>query len=384
MAAEYAQLAYGKDSGTQPLDNASQDRQSSDRLGREGILAGLRKTPVYFANVEKIPIVGNFTSRSHGFAIIGDPGKGARSGAVYYGVSGDGKRGGVDVDAAFVRGSNKGFAQKCGGQAQAVVERLLGQAYPSREAFGRAYVDARKDADPNVGRETLLRELKELSFLVPKEKWELWPLEPNGRSERKPNLQERDVRTFEQIGKNEGLSAEEIRGALELATASGGAAHFNKISLRPMLDADAVSLIEAKRQQVLARLYVDQTHGRDGSGFPPDKLEKEPAKASDQQSVAARVPTYQRFPPFESDLVGNCNTGAATLLSQSGASNASGPRPASNVAFGYGHRSRAWRPVKDEGTAASEVPRNDYADASRAVEALLTQRQAAKSSKKDE
>jgi hypothetical protein len=106
---------------------------------------------------------GNFTSRSHGFAIIGDPGKGARSGAVYYGVSGDGKRGGVQVDTAFIRGSKKGFAQKFGGQAQAAVERLLGQAYPSREAFGRAYVDARKDADPSVVK--LTRENGHLFFL---------------------------------------------------------------------------------------------------------------------------------------------------------------------------------------------------------------------------
>jgi hypothetical protein len=289
----------------------------------------------------------------------------------------------VQVDTAFIRGSKKGFAQKFGGQAQAAVERLLGQAYPSREAFGRAYVDARKDADPSVGRETLLRELKELSFLVPKEKWELWPLEPNGHAEKNPNLHERDLRTFEEMGKSESLSAEEISRALELAAASGDAAHFNKISLRPMLDADAISLIEAKRQQVLARLYVDETHGRDGSGLPPDKLEKEPAKPSDQQSVATRAPTYQRFPPFESDLVGNCNTGAATLLSQSATSNASEPRPASNVAFGYGHRSRVWQPVTDEDAAASQAPRGDYADASRAVEALLIRRRVAESSKKD-
>ncbi|MFC0155169.1 hypothetical protein ACFFJ4_16580 [Xanthomonas dyei] len=67
MAAEYAQLAFGKDSGTQQtLNNASQDRQSSARPGREGILAGLRKTLIYFANVEKFPIVSNFTSRRHG------------------------------------------------------------------------------------------------------------------------------------------------------------------------------------------------------------------------------------------------------------------------------------------------------------------------------
>jgi hypothetical protein len=64
---------------------------------------------VYFVNrdetVDELP---NFVSpRIHGYAVIGEPGRGNKSGASYFGVSGNAKLASVQIDKTFMNAVNR-------------------------------------------------------------------------------------------------------------------------------------------------------------------------------------------------------------------------------------------------------------------------------------
>ncbi|WP_292933935.1 hypothetical protein [Noviherbaspirillum sp.] len=56
------------------------------------------------------------------------------------------------------------------------------------------------------------------------------------------------------------ISQEELR--------SGKSFEFQDINLRRLPNVDSVKLNDAKRHYILWRLYVDELHGRNGTGIP--------------------------------------------------------------------------------------------------------------------
>jgi hypothetical protein len=359
---------------------------------------GLRRVPTWLLSVDMVGVEG-WATRTHGFVVVGHPGKGARSGASYYSISSDEKRGGAFLDARFVEKLNERLAddkyafhervseaaKELGGkrylskealhdQVREAIRQLAGNSYLSREDFCSAYVQVRNQHDPGVPLENLVAEFKELAKLVPEERMELWIREPNGPKAPKPNLAERDLRTFEQLAEDE-HAREDFAKLSEEEKLSGNTIKLKTVNLRRVVAADPLALLEAKRQNLLQRLYVDELHRRDGSGWgnssEPESVFRalpehtgvkispflkmkwqqnlelvSPGPSLEERKAAAAklTPLYQRFPPMLGNT-GNCNSGAAELLRNAGLRKEDIRSPG-EYNWGLHHSYQSWQPVK--------------------------------------
>jgi hypothetical protein len=333
-----------------PMDSSPMGAAGSPRVSNDRTILRLRRTPVHFVNRdETMNELPNFISAIHGYAVIGDPGKGSKSGASYFGVSGDAKRAGVRIDKGFIKEVN---ARNVRGQhkydaaVRRTVQALAGTGFPTREAFQLAYRQARLAAEPGLDDAIISHEMKRLSFIVPQSSWEVWPLEPNGPQAERPNYPEEDVRHFEKLT---GRYRRAGKGRAADPSGDAGAPpvrKFDSVSLRKLPDVDALALIEAKREWLLHRSFVDEKLGRD------EGAEIDPATVSGEQSAAAKryVSTYQRTPPFVSPATANCNASTKALLLQAQAN--AHLLPASASAVGFSHRARVWTPVPVPAPAA--------------------------------
>jgi len=298
--------------------------------------AQLRPVPVYFVNRS----TGGLGIRSHGYVMAGDPGRGRNSGAVFYGVGGDPKRGGVDIDKDFVSEVKAkkffSFKHKFSSDIRSTVKGMRGQTFPTKEEFHEAYRDARTARNPSVSSKQVDKEVSELHKLAPKTKMEMWPKQPNGYQSDRPNTAEEDVRAFE--APRRFLSP-------------------SNVSLRRINNVRSIDLLEARQQFLLQQRYLDERHGRVGDGIPHSELRpSNPISRSEQRKqsihLAASTPTFQRVPPLRSDTVANCNAGAATLLQSAldrfpNVQQRGQAQNANIFGLGYQHRMRLWDPTRN-------------------------------------
>lgn len=294
--------------------------------------SALRKVPVYYVNWNN----KGYVLPTHGYVVAGDPDKGRRSGAVLYGVGGDPKRGPVLLDEhtlkrlnAKVRGTRE---YKLPEHVRTAVNSLSGESFASREDFCSAYSYARGEAgDPA----TIHEEMSSIYRLLSMSTMELWPKRTDDYRAARPASSERDIRAFENPPKD-------FRYQMTLKKISG---------------VNSIDLLEAKQQFNLHQLYQDELLGRIGTGVPSE-LFPPVADAGRRSSLAAATPRFQRLPPHASDKVGNCNTGAASLLQRAmdkyGAPNAPRATSASVFGLGSGHRIAIWDPLKPRGDAGEE------------------------------
>jgi hypothetical protein len=288
--------------------------------------------PVFFVN----RATGVLPSRSHGYVMVGDPGRGRNSGAVFYGVGGDPKRGGVDVDKSFQKKveSRSWFKHKYSSEIRSTISGMRGTSYSTKEEFHEAYRDAR-NARGGASSSQIDKEVSRLHRLVPKNKMEMWPKPPNGPLEAHPNTAEADVRAFENYRPTRG---------------------FNPVALRPVPNVRSIDLLEQRQQFSLHQRYLDEQHGRVGDGLPHPRL-RPPEQREGQRlrsaNLAASTPTFQRLPPLRSETVANCNAGAASLLQSAmdrfpNEQQRGQVQNASILGLGYQHRMRMWDPVRNQ------------------------------------
>lgn len=290
--------------------------------------AALRKIPVYYVNRN----TRGYVLPTHGYVVAGDPGKGRKSGAVLYGVGGDPKRGPVTLDDRLMKRLNaktgRTGAYKLPEHVRAAIADLSGKSFASREDFYSAYSHARGEGvDPS----TVHEEMASVYRLLPIWTMELWPKRTDDYRVAKPAAPERDIRAFEHLPKDIG----------------------HKVVLKKVSGVESIDLLEAKRQFTLHQLYQDERLGRNGTGIPSEEHFPPTIDAESRRSLAASTPRFQRLPPHSTDKVGNCNTGAASLLQramdQHDAPGAKRPRratAASVFGLGSGHRIAIWDPLK--------------------------------------
>jgi hypothetical protein len=294
--------------------------------------APLRPVPVFFVN----RATGTLPIRSHGYVMAGDPGRGRNSGAVFYGVGGDPKRGGVDVDKSFQKKveSRSWFKHKFSSDIRSTVSGMRGASYSTKEEFHEAYRDARGTRGA-ASSSQIDKEVSRLHRLVPKDKMEMWPKPPNGPRDAHPNTAEADVRAFENFRPTRG---------------------FNRVALQPVPNVRSIDLLEQRQQFSLQQRYLDEQHGRVGDGLPHAEL-RPPQQREGQRlrsaNLAASTPTFQRLPPLRSATVANCNAGAASLLQSAmdrfpNVEERGRVQNASIFGLGYGHRMRMWDPVRNQ------------------------------------
>lgn len=296
-------------------------------------IESLRKVPVHYVNRN----TRGYAIPTHGYVVAGDPGKGRKSGAVLYGVGGDPLRGPVVLDESAMKRllSKMGQAgdQRYPEHVRQVLAQLAGERFASREDFYTAYRLARGET---VDPADIHKEVTSIYRLLPMHTMELWPKKSGDFRVEKPPAPERDLRAFENPPK-----------------AFGRKAYFKEIT-----GAGSLDLMHARQQFLLHQLYQDELMGRDGSGVPSG--EQPPIADTDRRhALSASTPRFQRLPPHASDKVGNCNTGAASLLqramdSHNDAAGRSTPSQASAASiFGLGsaHRISLWDPLN--------TPRND-------------------------
>ncbi|WP_024690709.1 HopW family type III effector protein [Pseudomonas tremae] len=248
----------------------------------------LSKVPVYYVNRN----TRGYVIPTHGYVVAGHPNRGRKSGAVLYGVGGDPKRGPVVLDEKLlgylVGRSDSKTSSKLAAPVRAAISALAGASFATREDFYDAYCAVRGDAvDPLE----LHNEISSIYRLLPLSSMEMWPKKAGDYRVARPAAPERDLRAFENLPKDIGRKAQ----------------------LKKVSNVDSIDLLEAKRQFTLHQLYQDEILGRDGTGvrsagFRP----KVDAQRRDQ--LVASTPKFQRLPPHTTDKVGNCNTGASSLL----------------------------------------------------------------------
>ncbi|MBF9264548.1 type III effector [Paracidovorax cattleyae] len=292
----------------------------------------LRPVPVHYLNRN----TDGYFLPTHGYVVAGDPGKGRKSGAVLYGVGGDSVRGPVLLDRPLLKhllsGMGKAGAARFPEAVRATVAQLAGRRFASREEFFNGYRSARGDAlDPAAVR----REVASICRLLPMDTMELWPKTTSDHRAPRPSAPEKDIRAFEHPP--EGFA--------------------RKVYMRRIEGVHHTDLQDARRQFLLHRLYQDEWMGRDGSGFPPESMQPR-ADSPQRHRLAEATPRFQRLPPHASGKVGNCNSGAASLL-QRAMDNHSRSTPgaragkaaaASIFGLGSGHRIDLWDPLKDART----------------------------------
>ncbi|HET9644469.1 MAG TPA: hypothetical protein VFP68_14220 [Burkholderiaceae bacterium] len=185
--------------------------------------------------------------------------------------------------------------------------------------------------------------------LLPMSTMELWPKRTDDYRVARPSASERDIRAFENLPKD-------IR---------------YKVTFKKISEVNSTDLLEAKQKFILHQLYQDELLGRNGTGVPSE-LFPPVADVDRQSAVAASTPKFQRLPPFASDRVGNCNTGAASLLQRAmdkyEASRRRRATSASVFGLGSGHRIALWDPLKlcdgvDEQAAGLQDPVADVGSA---------------------
>lgn len=292
----------------------------------------LRTVPVHYVNRN----THGYFLPTHGYVVAGDPGKGRKSGAVLYGVGGDPVRGPVLLDRPLLKhllsGMDKAGPARFPEAVRATIARLAGQRFASREDFFKGYRSARGDAvDPAAVRE----EVASIYRLLPMDTMELWPKTTHDYRAPRPPAPERDIRAFEHPP--EGFA--------------------RKVYMRRIEGVHHTDLQDARRQLLLHRLYQDEWMGRDGSGFPPESVQPR-ADSPQRHRLAEATPRFQRLPPHASGKVGNCNSGAASLLqramdnhSRSMPGARSGKAVAASIfGLGSGHRIDLWDPLKNART----------------------------------
>jgi hypothetical protein len=215
---------------------------------------------------------------------------------------------------------------------------------------------------------------------------EVWIREPNGFDAKKPNLAERDIRTFQNPwGADENSTAKKMfqRLSREEKT-SGNAIPAGSMSIRCIPKADILNLVEARQQELIERLYGDELHNRNGTLVPPtlfelpsfdiplknvhledyrtyreNKLDEAGARTDEMVNVnadklderlaifSANKQTYE-FAPEEGNEKGiNCNTGAKSILTDSGLSE-SDVMAATPFQVALHNEARTWHPVSSE------------------------------------
>ncbi|WP_198405340.1 hypothetical protein [Ralstonia solanacearum] len=322
VAASPSQLAaLPKDKERAPYSAVLDELQSTGRTA-------LRKIPVYYVNRN----TRGYVLPTHGYVVAGEPGKGRKSGAVLYGVGGDPTRGPVTLDDRLMKRLNartgRTGAYKLPEPIRAAIADLSGKSFASREDFYRAYSHARGEGvDPS----TVHEEMASVYRLLPIWTMELWPKRTGDYRVAKPAAPERDIRAFEHLPKDIG----------------------HKVVLKKISGVESIDLLEAKRQFMLHQLYQDERLGRNGTGIPSEEHFPPTIDAESRRSLAASTPRFQRLPPYTTDKVGNCNSGAASLLQramvQYHATGAKWPRratAASVFGLGSGHRIAIWDPLK--------------------------------------
>lgn len=333
----------------------------------QGLLR-LARTPVYLATVDKGTREG-VTSRSHGFAVVGHPGQGNRSGLAYYSISGDHTRGGVDVDEAFL-GRVAGRTPALEPAVQEAVRQLQGGAYLAKEHFHQAYACVRRERAPEGSAPSdvqIAGEVKALLMQIPEEKFELWLREPNGlktasgAENRKPNMAERDLRHMENLQGTDLFTGRAWSEMSAQEKQSGNTIHLQTASLRCLPGADPLKLLDAKRQNLLHRTYVDELLDRNGTMLPteaPASAASPEERTARAERAAAALPTYQLYPPYPANA-GNCNTGVAALLRAAGQAEADIKAP-SEFAFGLHKDLTPWDPLRgvpaSPPAASSQIP----------------------------
>ncbi|MCC5096854.1 hypothetical protein [Xanthomonas campestris] len=172
-------------------------------------------------------------------------------------------------------------------------------------------------------------EISSIYRLLPLSTMEMWPKKADDYRVAKPTAPERDLRAFEDFPKNIG----------------------RKVSLKKISEVDSIDLLEAKQQFTLHQLYQDELLGRNGTGVP-STLFKPRADTQIRDRLLASTPRFKRLPPHESE-VGNCNTGASSLLqravdkySEKNGSISKKVSAASIFGIGSGHRLAIWDPLK--------------------------------------
>ncbi len=287
----------------------------------------VHKVPVYYVNRN----TRGYAIPTHGYVVAGEPGKGRKSGATLYGVGGDPKRGPVPLDDALLKRLNGEVRGKesptLAEPVRAVVARLAGASFASREDFYAAYRGARGGA---VDAASLHQEISSVYRLLPITTMELWPKKAGDYRVEKPPAPERDLRAFENLPKD-------IR---------------YRVALKPIPQVNSVDLLEARQQFSLHQLYQDELMGRNGTGVPSE-LFPPVADAERRSALAAATLRFQRLPPHASDTVGNCNSGAASLLQRAvdrqRMPDRSAPAKvtaASVFGMGAGHRIKLWDPLQ--------------------------------------
>ncbi|UMT97692.1 type III effector [Paracidovorax citrulli] len=292
----------------------------------------LRTVPVHYVNRN----THGYFLPTHGYVVAGDPGKGRKSGAVLYGVGGDPVRGPVLLDRPLLKhllsSMDKAGPARFPAAVRATIAQLAGQRFASREDFFNGYRSVRGDAvDPAAIR----KEVASIYRLLPMNTMELWPKTTGDYRAPRPPAPERDIRAFE--SPPQGLA--------------------RKVYMRRIEGARQTDLQDARRQFLLHRLYQDELMGRDGSGFPPESVQPR-ADSPRRHRLVENTPRFQRLPPHASGKVGNCNSGAASLLQRAMDNHArstpgarAGKAAAASVfGLGSGHRIDLWDPLQDART----------------------------------
>lgn len=293
----------------------------------------LKSPPVFYVN----RVAEGFLAPTHGYVVVGNPDKGRKSGAVLYSIMGDPKRGPVAVTkkllAKIYLQTHSCTSRSDEQHIRKTLLALLGQHFPSREAFYLAYQRAR---GTNVDPEIVTKEVARIFRMLPSSSMELWPNRANGYANKKPNFAERDVRAFEAIPRD-------IRYSLKL---------------RQLHQLKSEDMLAATQQMKLHQLYLDEKLGRSGIGMP-DPESPPTADAVTQHALAHRTPRYQLAPPFGNHERGNCNSGTASLV-RAATHQSSEPattkfRAASIFAIGAHHTVSLWHPTHQKNTKRNQT-----------------------------
>ncbi|MCC8553310.1 type III effector [Xanthomonas hortorum] len=327
---EDGQVVDARHPGKFPLFPEGKEREAFDTVLKELKFRdadALRRVPVYYVNRN----TRGYVLPTHGYVVAGDPNRGRKSGAALYGVGADPKRGPVILDdkllVRLIGDVNTKAGCKLSEPVRAAISALAGESFASREEFYSAYCRVRGGAVDQLG---LHDEISSIYRLLPLSTMEMWPKKADDYRVAKPTAPERDLRAFEHFPKDIG----------------------RKVTLKKISHVDSIDLLEAKQQFTLHQLYQDELLGRNGTGVP-SLLYKPRADARIRDRLLASTPRFKRLPPHESDKVGNCNTGASSLLQRAvdkySEKNDSIPEKvsaASIFGIGSGHRLAIWDPLK--------------------------------------
>ncbi|MCX8958741.1 HopW family type III effector protein [Erwinia psidii] len=335
------QVVDARHPGKFPSLPEGSERQAFDTVLKELKLRGsdtLSKVPVYYVNRN----TRGYAIPTHGYVVAGHPNQGRKSGAILYGVGGDPKRGPVVLNEKLlghlVGKPDSKMPDKLSEPVRTTISALAGRSFATREDFYNAYSAVRGDA---VDPQELHNEIASIYRHLPMSSMEMWPKRAGDYRVAKPPAPERDLRAFENMPKDIG----------------------RKVQLKKMSDVDSIDLLEAKRQFTLHQLYQDEMLGRDGTGVPSPGMEP---KVDEQRREQLQIstPKFQRLPPHATDKVGNCNTGASSLLQRAvdtytEKNNLPPQKVTAASVFGIGssHRLSIWDPLNGSSSGKSTKDR---------------------------